>query len=67
MDFASEEVCHETCIFNRNCTNDGSRPAVYALQRECTNRPKVLCSKGKVLSVGVKRCHKASGMCNGVE
>ena len=51
----------------RNCINDGSGPAVYALQRECTNRPKVLCSKGKVLSVGVKRCRKASGKCNGVE
>jgi len=35
----------------RNCINDGSRPAVHALQRECTNRLKVLCSKGKVLSV----------------
>ena len=27
----------------RNCINDGSRPAVHALQRECTNRPKMLC------------------------
>ena len=51
----------------RNCINDGSRSAVYALQRECTNRPKVLCSKDMVLSVGVKRCRKTSGKCNGVE
>ena len=36
-------------------------------QQECTNRLKVLCSKGKVLSVGVKRCCKTSGECNGVE
>jgi hypothetical protein len=35
----------------RNCINDGSRPAVHVLQQECTNRLKVLCSKGKVLSV----------------
>ena len=38
-------VCHEKqshlCLF-RNCINDGSAPAVHALQRECTNRPKVL-------------------------
>jgi hypothetical protein len=27
----------------------------------------VLCSKDKVLNVGVKRCRKASGMCSGVE
>ncbi len=54
-------------ILFRNCINDGSRPAVYALQRECTNRLKVLCSKGKVLNVQVKRCRKASGKCNGVE
>jgi hypothetical protein len=51
----------------RNCIDDGSRPTVHARQRECTNRPRVLCSKGKVLSVGVKRCRKASGKCNGVE
>ena len=51
----------------RNCINDGSRSAVHALQQECTNRLKVLCSKGKVLNVGVKRCRKASGKCNGVE
>ncbi len=38
----------------RNCINDGSWPAAHALQRECANRLKVLCSKGKVLSVGVK-------------
>jgi len=38
--------------------DDGSWPAVYALQRECTNRPKVLYSKDKVLSDGVKRCRK---------
>jgi hypothetical protein len=35
----------------RNCINDGSPPAVHALQQECTNRLKVLCSKGKVLSI----------------
>ena len=50
-----------------NCINDGSGPAVHALQQECTNRPKVLCSKGKVLNVGVKRYRKVSGKCNGVE
>lgn len=63
-------VCHEKQdieILFRNCINDGSRSAVHALQQECTNRPKVLCSKGKVLSVGVKRCCKTSGRCNGVE
>ena len=54
-------VCHEKqsdLRLFRNCINDGSRSAVHALQQECTNRPKVLCSKGKVLSVGVKRCRK---------
>jgi hypothetical protein len=63
-------VCHEKQKLKqlfRNCINDGSRPAVHVLQRECTNRPKVLCLKDKVLSVGVKRCRKASGKCNGVE
>ncbi len=34
-----------------NCIDDGRRPTVHALQQECTNRLKVLCSKGKVLSV----------------
>ena len=63
-------VCHEkqdSEILFRNCINDGRWPAVHALQQECANRLKVLCSKGKVLSVGVKRCRKASGKCNGVE
>jgi len=35
--------------------NDGRRPAVHAFQQECTNRLKVLCSKGKVLNVQVKQ------------
>jgi len=63
-------VCHEkqdSEILFRNCINDGRWPAVHALQQECANRLKVLCSKGKVLSVGVKRCRKASGKCSGVE
>ena len=63
-------VCHEkqdSEILFCNCINDGSRPAVHALQQECTNRLKVLCSKDKVLNVQVKRCRKASGTCNGVE
>ncbi len=51
----------------RNCINDGSWPAVYALQQECTNRLKVLCPKSKVLSVQVKRHRKVSGKCKGVE
>ena len=52
--FSSSWVCHEkqdSKVLFRNCINDGSSPAVHALQRECTNRLKVLCSKGKVLSV----------------
>ena len=63
-------VCHEKqqgIKLFRNCINDGSWSAVHALQQECTNRPKVLCSKGRVLSVWVKRCRKASGECNGAE
>ena len=63
-------VCHEKQESNqmfRNCINDGRRPTAHALQQECTNRLKVLCSKDKVLSVWVKRCRKASGKCNGVE
>ena len=51
----------------RNCTDDGSWPAVHALQRERTNVPKLLCSKSKILSVGVKRCRKAAGACTGAE
>ena len=51
----------------RNCIDDGSRSAVYAFQQEYTNRLKVLCSKGEVLNVEVKRCRKASGACNGAE
>jgi len=54
-------------ILIRNCINDGRRPAVHALQQECTNRPKVLCSKDKVLSVRVKRHRKVSGTCKGAE
>ncbi len=54
-------------VLLRNCIDDGSRSAVYALQQECTNRPKVLCSKSMVSNVWVKRCRKASGECNGVE
>jgi len=64
------EVCHEkqdSEILFRNCINDGRRTAVHALQQECTNRLKVLCLKGKVLNVQVKRHRKVSGTCNGVE
>lgn len=52
----------------RNCIDDGSRSAVHAFQQECTNRLKVLCSKGKILNVQVKRFRETgSGTCNGVE
>ncbi len=51
----------------RNCIDDGSRSTVHALQQECTNRLKVLCSKGRVLNVQVKGVVKASGECNGAE
>ena len=54
-------VCHEKQererLF-RNCMNDDSRSIVHALQQECTNRPKVLFSKGTVLNVWVKRGRK---------
>ena len=52
--FGLLDVCHEKQVRKqlfRNCINDGRRSAVHALQQECTNRLKVLCSKGKVLSV----------------
>jgi len=51
-------VCHEkrdSKILFRNCINDGRRSIAHVLQRECANRPKVLYSKDKVLSVEVKR------------
>ena len=50
-------MCHEKREIEflfRNCINDGRWPAVHAFQQECTNRLKVLCSKGKVLNVQVK-------------
>ena len=63
-------LCHEEQerkrLF-RNCMNDDSRSIVHALQHGCTNRPKVLFSKGMVLNVWLKGVVKASGGCNGVE
>ena len=38
----------------RNCINDGRRSTAHALQQECANRLKVLCSKDMVLSVRLK-------------
>ena len=46
---------------------DGSWPVAYIMQIRCANHPKVLYSKGMVLSVWAKRCLKASGKCNEAE
>ena len=36
------------------CIRDGSRSASYAMQLECANHLKVLCSKGMVLNIQTK-------------
>ena len=40
------------------CIKDGSRPTAYVVQTKYANHLKVLCSKGMVLNVQVKRYRK---------